>query len=949
MGILDKLVGSSYQKVIGKLNRIVEQINSLEDEISKLKAEDFAQKTADFKEKFKSASGDYESEKRILEEIIPEAFALVREASKRVWGERHFDVQLIGGLVLNQGKIAEMKTGEGKTLVATLPLYLNALSGRGAHLVTVNDYLSKHQGEGMGEIYHYLGLSTGVVQSNQTTYKFQKTKDYKHYSECDGSNLVSCSRKDAYACDITYGTNNEFGFDYLRDNMAPNLESCVQRELNFAIVDEVDSILIDEARTPLIISAPAEESASLYQQFASLVPNLKAEQDYLIDEKDRAVTLTESGIAAMEKMLGISNIYNNDSISLVHHLEQALKAHTLFKKDKDYVVKDNEIVIVDEFTGRLMVGRRYSEGLHQAIEAKEGVEVKRESQTLATISFQNLFRMYRKLSGMTGTAATEAEEFYKIYTLDVVEIPTNKPMVRSDQNDLIYKDQSAKWRAIVENVKEKYQKGQPVLIGTVSVEKNEMASKLLKKAGIKHEILNAKQHEREAKIIAKAGKVGAVTVATNMAGRGTDIKLDLEAKKLGGLHVVGTERHEARRIDNQLRGRSGRQGDPGSSQFYVALDDDLMRIFGGERIKNIMERFGLPDDIPIDNKMITKSIESAQRRVEGHNFDIRKHLVEYDDVMNKHREIIYKKRRKILEGDKQEIEESKNREKEIESFENWQEKEQRPQSLRDEIKAIIEDEIERICNIYTGDDEIILREAKTILGEVKLEQADSEYILNKATEIYNEKAQRYGDIMMTIEKSIYLRSIDLHWVAHLTTMEELRGSIGLRGYGQRDPLVEYKHEAYKLFNQLLSSIESSVARTMLKVEVSVQPTMPIKRRPLEYRQPEEDGIGQVSSEKDFGEDMPESKKETEEIDKQQNEESENQKNEELMNRKRDKTNTQNSEGVTTTIRTAGKTVFERMSASAGKQGTVQNKAGKVGRNDPCPCGSGKKYKKCCGK
>jgi preprotein translocase subunit SecA len=943
MGFLDKLVGSSYQKVISKLSRVVNQINDLEQEIAELKTEDFPKKTAELKKRLAEANGDYLREQEILEDITPYAFALVREASKRIWGERHFDVQIIGGLVLNQGKISEMKTGEGKTLVATLPLYLNALSGRGAHLVTVNDYLSRHQGEGMGDIYHLLGLTTGIVQSNQTTYKFQKIKDYKHYSECDGSNLVPCSRTEAYACDITYGTNNEFGFDYLRDNMAPNVHACVQRELHYAIVDEVDSILIDEARTPLIISAPAEESASLYQRFSSLVPNLKIDTDFVVDEKDRAVTLTDSGIAAMEKMLGISNIYESDSISLVHHLEQALKAHALFKRDKDYVVKDGEIIIVDEFTGRLMVGRRYSDGLHQAIEAKEGVEVKRESQTLATISFQNLFRMYKKLAGMTGTAATEAEEFYKIYKLDVVEIPTNKPMVRKDFNDLIYKDQNAKWKAIIESVKERHHKDQPILVGTVSVEKNEMASKLLKKAGIKHEILNAKNHDREAKIIAKAGLKGSVTVATNMAGRGTDIKLGEGVRELGGLHVVSTERHEARRIDNQLRGRAGRQGDPGSSQFFVALDDDLMRIFGGERIKNLMDRLGLPEDIPIDNKMISKSIESAQKKVEGYNFDIRKHLVEYDDVMNKHREIIYKKRRRILESSIP-TKEQNNRETEenIESFENWQEEERKPESLREEIQNILDDELSRISNSFVGDNEAIEREAKVILGNVKIEKYDPEHLIDLAKDLYNKKVERYGDeVMANIERMVYLRTIDVYWVEHLTTMEELRGSIGLRGYGQRDPLVEYKHEAFKLFNQLLAVIESAVAKTILKIEVQVQATAPV-RRPLEYHKPNEDRIG------DAEKDEPERDK-IEELSRTTRNESAEIKNQENDNQNQTESDA-NSGGVTTTIRTpGGKTVFERMSASAGKQGTVQSGSAKVGRNDPCPCGSGKKYKKCCGK
>ncbi len=973
MGLLDKIVGSSYKKVIDKLQKTVDEINNFEKEVTKYKPEDFSAKTVEFKKLLVEADGDYDKEQKILAEITPQAFAMVREVSKRLWGERHFDVQIIGGLVLHQGKIAEMKTGEGKTLVATLPLYLNALARHGAHLVTVNDYLSKHQGEGMGDVYHYLGLTTGVIQSNQTTYKFHKSKDYKHYSECDGSNLIPCSRKEAYACDITYGTNNEFGFDYLRDNMAPSVEACSQRELYYAIVDEVDSILIDEARTPLIISAPAEESASLYQQFAGLVPKLKAEEDYIVDEKDRAVTLTDSGIAAMEKMLGIENIYQSDSISLVHHLEQALKAHALFKKDKDYVVKEGEIVIVDEFTGRLMVGRRYNEGLHQAIEAKENVEVKRESQTLATISFQNLFRIYSKLSGMTGTAATEAEEFYKIYKLDVVEIPTNKPVARIDMQDRIYKNEQAKYQAVVEDIKERQEQGQPILVGTVSVEKNEFMSKILKKAGVKHEVLNAKHHEREAKIIAQAGQVGAVTVATNMAGRGTDIKLSEESRKVGGLHVIATERHEARRIDNQLRGRSGRQGDPGSSQFYVSLEDDLMRIFGGEKIKDLMDRLGLPDDMPIENKMISKSIESAQRRVEGYNFDIRKHLVEYDDVINKHREIIYRKRRSIIEGKLKDTETNKEI-KENQRYDDYEEIESSlPQTLKEDILSIIEEEIERILGAYADDEETFRREIKVIFGNTKIDNLSSEALIEKANEIYNQKEEKYGvEVMRNIEKMVYMRAIDMYWVEHLTTMDELRGSIGLRGYGQRDPLTEYKHEAYNLFNQLIAAIETSVARTILKIEVQVQPTVPITRRPLEYHKPDENRVGNFDTEEQRN-------RETEEKNNRETEEHKNKRTEEqnnmiaedraeimpdsklqmtnekadVQNREDDKQSLKQSSdrasGVTTTIRTpGGKTVFERMAASAGKQGTIENK-GKIGRNDPCPCGSGKKYKKCCGR
>ena len=898
MSIID-LIYNPSKRVISQLQRKVDLMNGFEEEIKKLSDADLRAKTAFLKEKFVIAEGDIEREKAIIEEITPEAFAVMREAMRRVWGERHFDVQLIGGLVLHEGKIAEMKTGEGKTIVATLPLYLNALSGRGVHLVTVNDYLSKHQGEGMGEVFDFLGLSTGVIQSNQETYKFTKKHKYNHYSECEGLNLEPCSRKEAYACDITYGTNNEFGFDYLRDNMAPNLEYCSQRQLNFAIVDEVDSILIDEARTPLIISAPAEESASMYQQFAALVPRLKQTEDFIIDEKDKAVNLTDKGIKEMEKMLHLENIYEAGGFVKVHHLEQALKAHTLFKKDRDYVVQEGEIIIVDEFTGRLMVGRRYSEGLHQAIEAKEGVEVKNESQTLATISFQNLFRMYDKLAGMTGTAATEAEEFYKIYKLDVVEIPTNKTVSRKDFADRIYKDEEAKIAAIIEEVKDRSAKGQPILIGTVSVAKNELLSKRLKKAGVKHEVLNAKHHEKEAKIIVKAGFKGAVTVATNMAGRGTDIKLGEGVLELGGLHVLGTERHEARRIDNQLRGRAGRQGDAGSSQFFVSMDDDLMRIFGGERLKKMMESLGLPDDMPIENKMISRSIESAQRRVEGYNFDIRKHLVEYDDVMNKHREVIYKKRRRILEIEKEDKELA---------------------SLKTETLDIIDEEINSLSQLYYGDDEKIKSELKTIFGEVKLPEIAK--ISEFAHNLYKEREQKFGrEVMRQVEKSVYLRNIDMLWVEHLTTMDELRTGIGLRGYGQRDPLVEYKQEAYNLFEMLLKSIEANVAKMIFKVEVETEKQIkPAPLQAVEYTQPDADLLGGFENEK---EDLAVAQKmmaETKIIEK----------------------------GLPAGRQ--GKTVYDRMqeSASTGPKSQVKNSS-KIGRNDPCPCGSGKKYKKCCGK
>jgi len=901
MSVFDLFANITNNRVLSSLQSKVDEANRLESSIQKLSDSALKNKTAEFKEAVLEVQGDRKREHEIIEAILPEVFAVVREAMRRVWKERHFDVQLIGGIVLHQGKIAEMKTGEGKTIVAALSLYLNALSGHGAHLVTVNDYLAKHQGEGMGDVFNFLGLSCGVIQNSQITYRFVKKRDYNHYSECEGENLEPCTRKEAYACDITYGTNNEFGFDYLRDNMAPSVELCSQRGLNYAIVDEVDSILIDEARTPLIISAPAQESGSMYQQFAALVPRLKKDEDYVVDEKDRVVTLTDGGIKKVEEMLGLKNIYESDGILTVHHLEQALKAHALFKKDKDYIVKEGEIIIVDEFTGRLMVGRRYSEGLHQAIEAKENVEVKQESQTMATISFQNLFRLYKKLAGMTGTAATEAEEFFKIYQLDVVEVPTNEPVVRKDYPDQIYKSEEAKYAAIVFDVAERQKKGQPVLVGTVSVAKNEILSKKFKRAGIKHEVLNAKNHVREAKIVTKAGLKGAVTLATNMAGRGTDIKLGEGVIALGGLHVLGTERHESRRIDNQLRGRSGRQGDPGSTQFFVSMDDDLMRIFGGDRMKRLMNTLGLPDDMPIENKMISKSIESAQKRVEGFNFDTRKHLVEYDDVMNNHREVIYKKRRKILEssGDK---------------------------DLREEILSIIDDEIEMIVNLNIDDSEKAGPELAGIFGDRNIADLDVEGLKKLAGKIYDEREEKYGsELMRNIEGALYLRTIDILWVEHLTTMDELRTGIGLRGYGQRDPLVEYKQEAYRLFQTLLKTIEINIAKTIFKVEVSV-PAAPVQKQPLEYQSPNPDRIGDIDAGKS-------------EI---RNPKSETNSNSQISN-------VQNESNVTTVIRQKGKSVFERMSESQGAMPTIKNSRAKVGRNDPCPCGSGKKYKKCCGR
>ena len=845
---LGNMFGSN-QGVIKQLQPLVAKINELENDFVKLSDEGLKAKTQEFKERL--AKGE------TLDDLLPEAFASVREAAKRTIGQRHFDVQLIGGIVLHQGKIAEMKTGEGKTLVATLPLYLNALEGKGVHLITVNDYLARFHCAWMGQIYHKLGLVTAVI-NHEASFIYNPVKNNPDADPVmiEYENLQSVTRRQAYEADITYGTNNEFGFDYLRDNMVQNLEQMAQRDLHFAIVDEVDSILIDEARTPLIISAAAEESAGLYRKFAQIVPKLDAETDYAIDEKMRAVSLNDAGIDKVEKLLGLKNIYDANSIELVHHLEQALIANVLYKKDKDYVIKDGEVVIVDEFTGRLMPGRRYSEGLHQAIEAKENVEVQRESDTLATISFQNLFRMYKKLAGMTGTAATEAEEFFKIYKLDVVEIPTNKANIRKDMQDLIYKSEEAKFAAVVEEVKRRNALGQPVLVGTISIEKSEYLSQMLNRRGVSHEVLNAKHHEREARIIEQAGRAGAVTVATNMAGRGVDILLGgspmVESKReevaaLGGLHIIGTERHESRRIDNQLRGRAGRQGDPGSSQFYVCMDDDLMRIFGGDRMKRLMDTLKLPDDMPIEHSLISRSIESAQRKVEGHNFDIRKQLVEYDDVANKHRQAIYAKRKHILEST----------------------------SVHTDIVELMDD-------------------------QTKVE--------------YENKYNSIGsEVMDQVERMVYLRSIDTIWIEHLNALEVLREGIGLRGYGQRDPLVEYKAEAYSLFQRLMTGIDAQVVDFLLKAEVKPQ-QLSIERqdrRNLQMRGADESLAGGGITKTDMETPMPEQ--------------------------------TSRKGGVEVTVR--------RKQSNESEQNIAPTPSpfGHVGRNDVCPCGSGKKFKKCHGK
>jgi preprotein translocase subunit SecA len=806
------------EKELKKMAPLVEKINSLEPEMMKLKDSQFPKKTAEFKERV--ASGES------LDDLLPEAFALVREAIRRVVGERAFDVQLMAAMALHQGKIAEQKTGEGKTLSAAIAAYLNALEGKGVHVVTVNDYLARRDTGWYGRALNFAGLSLGCIIHEQA---FILDPNYEEKGQDDERlrHLRPVERREAYLADITYGTNNEFGFDYLRDNMVYDLSQQVQRGHHFAIVDEVDSILIDEARTPLIISAPETEPTQKYYKFAKLVENLDPQTDYTLDEKHKTATLTDYGIRKVERLLGVKNLYEED-YETIHHIENALRAKTLFLKDRDYVVKDNQVIIVDEFTGRLMFGRRWSDGLHQAVEAKEGVPIQQESITLATISFQNYFRMYEKLSGMTGTAATEAEEFRQIYGLDVVVIPTNKPMIRIDYPDVVYKNMRVKYAAVVKEIEECYKKGQPVLVGTTSIEKNEIISKFLERKGIPHQVLNAKHHEKEAKIIAQAGRFKAVTVATNMAGRGVDIILGgtkevREEKewreehekvvKLGGLHVIGTERHESRRIDNQLRGRAGRQGDPGSSRFFVSLEDDLMRIFGGEQISRLMDTLRIPEDQPIEHKMVSKAIEQAQIRVEGFNFDLRKRVVEYDDVMNKQREIIYGKRKQILEK--------------AESG-DWLEK---------EILEILTKEVEFIANLPT--EEIVSKFLEILpLDEASAERLKSQVsslatpqeiadLLNKlVNEAFALRKKQLGEeVFWQLGKFIYLQAIDRLWIDHLYAMDSLREGIGLRGYGQVDPLVEYKKEAYASFEKLIGAIEGEVARRIFRVQVAAPPSV----------------------------------------------------------------------------------------------------------------------------
>ncbi len=868
MSFISKIFGDANDRYIRSLLPLVERINALEPGFQELSDGALREKTAEFRQRLTAGEG--------LDQLLPEAFAAVREAGRRTLGQRHFDVQLMGGAVLHRGSIAQMRTGEGKTLVATLPAYLNALEGKGVHIVTVNDYLSRRDTVWMGQIYHALGLVVGCI-NHESSYvydpahvsdKQQATSDQER--DTKGAFLVvheflrPVTRRQAYEADITYGTNNEFGFDYLRDNLVYSPDQMAQRPHAYAIVDEVDSILIDEARTPLIISAPDTESTKLYETFARLVPHLMENQDYTIDEKLKAVSITESGIEKVEQQLGIQNIYQEGGVRYVHHLEQALKAQVLFKRDKDYVVKDGQVIIVDEFTGRLMPGRRWSEGLHQAVEAKEGVAVQRESRTLATITFQNYFRLYEKLAGMTGTAKTSAEEFHKVYNLDVVLVPTHKPMIRQDAPDRIYKTMAGKFRAVVAEIRQRHEAGQPVLVGTASIERNELLAELLNREGIPHNVLNAKNHEEEAKIIAQAGRPGAVTVATNMAGRGVDIILggnppvpeDAErSRSMGGLHVIGTEHHEARRIDDQLRGRSGRQGDPGSSQFFVSTEDDLVRVFAGDRLKNVMERLGVGEEDVIENRFVSNAIQQAQSRIEGHHFDMRKYVLEYDDVVNKHREAIYRLRRETVFSP-----DSKER-----VFEYLTEQARFLLSTHsvEALRALapFTQELEEKLNGYARE------------GAV---EAAGEYVIEELTKLYAQREQELGsDAMRRLEQMLLVRTIDELWVDHIEALEYLRDSVRLRAYGQRDPLVEYKIEGQQMFEQLMGSIKAQVSHLIFKVNFMQQP----RETAMQEQRPE---VAEVRSEKQ---------------------------------------------------KEIGRSGYAKAS---------------VGRNDPCPCGSGKKYKKCHG-
>jgi len=902
--LLNQIFGSKNDREIKTIRPIVERINSLESGLTPLSDHALTDKTQEFKKRL--GSGE------TLDDILPEAYAVCREMSRRKLNMRHFDVQMIGGIILHRGRIAEMKTGEGKTLVATLPVYLNALEGKGAHLITVNDYLAKRDAQWMSVLYHALGLSVGIIQ-HDASFFFDPTYDA---SDKRLQSLRPCTRSEAYRADITYGTNNEYGFDYLRDNLVvTDLAQCVQRELNFAIVDEVDSILIDEARTPLIISGPTDETTDLYYRINAIIPQLKPEHDYTIEEKTKTASLTEDGNVRVEKLLGVENLYDPNHMDLVHHVVKALQAYALYKRDVDYVVKEGEVIIVDEFTGRLMPGRRWSDGLHQAVEAKEGVKIANENQTLASVTFQNYFRMYKKLSGMTGTADTEAAEFAKIYNLDVNVVPTNRNMIRLDYADVVYRTEKEKFTAIVEDIKECHERGQPVLVGTISIEKSERLAGYLSRNGVKHNVLNAKQHEREAEIIAQAGRKGAVTIATNMAGRGTDILLggnpdfmfkqilyreeDLsDARKLeifeqirtdcekdkqeviaaGGLHILGTERHESRRIDNQLRGRAGRQGDPGSSRFYLSLEDDLMRIFASERVSQLMLKLGMEEGVPIEHGMVTRAIANAQKKVEAHHFEIRKQLLEYDDVMNKQREVIYQHRRAVLGGS----------------------------DLKDELRGMIDGLVESALNIYCPAEQYseewdLKGLAELMHGQFGFDIAQGknddgeplramgrdallEDLRAQVREAYDRREQDLTpELMRFLEKTFMLQVIDHHWKDHLLGMDHLRDGIGLRGYGQKDPLIEYKREGYDLFSSMMERVKSDTLDRLFHVQAvrnEEQPSVPTPPPVISRPQPA--------------------------------------------------------------------LILNRGEEPVAAQTAVHRSDEKVGRNDPCPCGSGKKYKKCHG-
>ncbi|QQG43552.1 MAG: preprotein translocase subunit SecA [Candidatus Daviesbacteria bacterium] len=897
LGLFGKLIDSNEREV-NKLKPLIEKINQLEKKVSKLTPSQLRGKFAEFQGRLKKGES--------LDELLPEVFACVREASLRVNKERHFDVQLLAAITLHQGKIAEQRTGEGKTLSASPALFLNAIAGNGVHLVTVNDYLAKRDAGWMGPIYFCLGASCAAIVHEEAFVYDPKFKDPKH-SDPRLQHLKPISRQEAYRADITYGTNNEFGFDYLRDNMVLRLADKVQRGHFFTVVDEVDSILIDEARTPLIISAPAQEPTEKYKQFSKIIDTLSSETDFVIDEKLRTANLTEHGVVKIEKMLGVDNLYERD-FSTLHHLEEALKAKALFQKDRDYVVKDGQVIIVDEFTGRLMPGRRYSEGLHQAIEAKEGVEIQQESQTLATVSFQNYFRMYEKLAGMTGTAVTEAEEFHKIYKLDVVVVPTNKPMVRIDHPDTVYKTQTAKYTAVANLVSELYQNGQPVLVGTTSIEKNEFLSELLKRKGISHALLNAKNHEKEAEIISKAGEKGAVTVATNMAGRGVDIKLGKGVDKVGGLYVIGTERHESRRIDNQLRGRSGRQGDLGASRFFVSLEDDLMRIFGGDQVARVMGFLKMSEDTPIEHGMVSKALEGAQKKVESRNFDIRKSTVEYDDVMNQQRQIIYGLRDQILEV-------GNSRENNLKDL-IW-EKIQNEVTIIVDVLAEGEIDLKKIVQDYSAIvplDETSQKDLQKKLEEFKSTGEIREFLINLSRDFYQQKENQVSsEVMRQMESFVYLNTIDTLWVEHLDTIDDLRAGIGLRGYAGRDPLVEYKREAFDLFEKLVAQIDYEVVHRIYKFSLQGQVSQPAPVDLSRAVEIHEEALDEDAMIENTGELISALDKED------------------------------RSGQTKVTIERNGEIVDEKI---YGERGQLNKAHGKIGRNDPCYCGSGKKYKKC---